>query len=84
MRLSVADARKRLMIVPNCHVQELITQTQGDGWVQVTGARVWQNGNSVDIPLAEPRGGRQSAVVIALGTSPDRRSFRRWVRRTRC
>ena len=63
-----ADARKRLMIVPNCHVQELITQTQADGWVQVTGVRVWQNGSSVDIPLAPPRGGRQSAVVIALGT----------------
>jgi 3-keto-disaccharide hydrolase/GMC oxidoreductase len=63
-----ADARKRLMIVPNCHVQELITQTQTDGWVQVTGVRVWQNGSSVDIPLAQPRGNRQSAVVIALGT----------------
>ena len=63
-----ADARKRLMIVPNCHVQELITQTQADGWVQVTGVRVWQNGSSVDIPLAAPRGNRQSAVVIALGT----------------
>lgn len=63
-----ADARKRLMIVPNCHVQELITQTQADNWVQVTGVRVWQNGSSVDIPLAPPRGGRQSAIVIALGT----------------
>lgn len=64
----VADARKRLMIVPNCHVQELITETQPDNWVRVTGARVWQNGGSVDIPLAPPRDGRQSAVVIALGT----------------
>jgi hypothetical protein len=64
----VADARKRLMIVPNCHVQELITQTQPDNWVQVTGVRVWQNGGSVDIPMAPPRGGRQSAAVIALGT----------------
>src|SRR5215212_1888032 len=64
----VADARKRLMIVPNCHGQELITQTQPDNWVQVTGVRVWQNGGSVDIPLAPPRVGRQSAVVIALGT----------------
>jgi hypothetical protein len=65
---TVADARKRLLIVPNTHVQELITQTQPDNWVQVTGVRVWQNGSSVDIPLAPSRGGRQSAVVIALGT----------------
>src|SRR5438132_321883 len=42
-----ADARKRLMIVPDCHVQELITQTQPDNWVRVTGVRVWQNGSSV-------------------------------------
>jgi choline dehydrogenase-like flavoprotein len=64
----VADARKRLMVVPNCHVQELITQMQPDNWVQVTGVRVWQNGGSVDISLASPRNGRQSAVVVALGT----------------
>lgn len=65
---TIADARKRLMIVPDCHVQELITETQGDNWVRVTGVRVWQNGVSVDIPLAPPRDGRQSAAVIALGT----------------
>jgi choline dehydrogenase-like flavoprotein len=64
----VADARKRLLIVPNVHVQELITETQPDNWVRVTGVRVWQNGASVDIPLAPPQGGRQGAVVIALGT----------------
>jgi len=63
-----ADARKRLMIVPNCHVQELITETQADNWVRVTGVRVWQNGTSVDIPLAPNRNGRQSAVVVTLGT----------------
>ena len=63
-----ADARKRLMIVPDCHVQELITETQPDNWVRVTGVRVWQNGSSVDIMLAAPRSGRQSAVVVALGT----------------
>jgi choline dehydrogenase-like flavoprotein len=62
------DARKRLMVVPNCHVQELITETQPDNWVRVVGVRVWQNGTSVDIPLAAPRGDRQSAVVVALGT----------------
>jgi len=64
----LADARKRLMIVPNCHVQELITETQSDDWVRVTGVRVWQNGQSIPIKLAPPGGGRQSAVVIALGT----------------
>ena len=63
-----ADARKRLMIVPKCHVQDLITETQADNWVRVTGVRVSQNGASFDIPLAPPRNGGQSAVVIALGT----------------
>ena len=47
-----ADARKRIMIVPDCHVQELITETQSDNWVKVTGVRVWQNGSSADIMLA--------------------------------
>lgn len=63
-----ADARKRIMVVPDCHVQELITETQADNWVRVTGVRVWQNGSSVDIMLAPPRNGGQSAVVVALGT----------------
>src|SRR5215204_3789078 len=63
-----ADARKRLMIVPDCHVQELITETQPDNWVKVTGVRVWQNGGSVDVMLAPPRNGSQSAVVLAVGT----------------
>ncbi|MCI0428617.1 MAG: DUF1080 domain-containing protein [Nitrospiraceae bacterium] len=65
---AAADARKRLMIVPNCHIQELITETQADNWVRVTGVRVWENGASVGIPLAAPRNGGQSVVVIALGT----------------
>ncbi len=65
---AAADARKRLMVVPNCHVQELITETQNDNWVNVTGVRVWQNGASTDIMLAPPRNGGKSAVVIALGT----------------
>jgi hypothetical protein len=65
---ALADARKRLMIVPNCHVQELITETQSDNWVNVTGVRVWQNGGSTDVMLAPPRGGAKSAVVISLGT----------------
>jgi hypothetical protein len=63
-----ADARKRIMVVPDCHVQELITETQSDNWVRVTGVRVWQNGSSVDVMLAPPRNGGQSAVVVALGT----------------
>ena len=65
---TAADARKRIMVVPNCHVQELITETQPDNWVRVTGVRVWQNGGSVDVMLAPPRNGGQSAVVLALGT----------------
>ena len=65
---AAADARKQLMVVPNCHVQELITETQNDNWVNVTGVRVWQNGASTDIMLAPPRNGGKSAVVIALGT----------------
>jgi hypothetical protein len=65
---ALADARKRLTIVPNCHVQELITETQSDNWVNVTGVRVWQNGSSVDVMLAPPRSGAKSAVVISLGT----------------
>lgn len=65
---AVADARKRLMVVPNCHVQELITETQPDNWVRVTGVRVWQDGTSVPLWLAPPRDGRQSTVVVALGT----------------
>src|SRR5262249_56409467 len=51
---AAADARKRLMIVPNCHVQELITETQADNWVRGTGVRVWQNGVAVDLHIALP------------------------------
>jgi hypothetical protein len=64
----IPDARKRLMVVPGCHVQELITQTQPDNWVRVAGVRVWQNGTSVDVMLAPQRNGGQSAAVLALGT----------------
>src|SRR5439155_9846939 len=35
-----ADSRKRLMVVPKRHVQELLTETQGDNWVRVVGVRV--------------------------------------------
>lgn len=64
----IADARKRLMVVPNCHVQDLITETQPDNWVRVTGVRVWDNGSSLEIPLASPRNDRQSVVILAAGT----------------
>jgi choline dehydrogenase-like flavoprotein len=62
------DARKRLMIVPNCHVQDILTETQPDNWVRATGVRVWQNGTSRDVFLAPPADGRQSIVIIAQGT----------------
>lgn len=65
---TLADARKRLMIVPNCHIQELITETQSDNWINVTGVRIWQNGSSADVMLAPARNGARSAVVISLGT----------------
>ena len=65
-----ADARKRLVIVSSCHVQELITQTQPDGWVRVTGVRaIDRTGASVDISLKPPQpDGSHSTVVLALGT----------------
>jgi choline dehydrogenase-like flavoprotein len=65
-----ADARKRLMVVPNCHVQELITVTQPDNWVRVVGVRAQdKSGNSQVIPLAPQQpGGGESVAIIALGT----------------
>ena len=65
-----ADARKRLMVVTSCRVLDVITETQGDGWVRVTGVRVRdRDGNIREIFLAPPRpDGTQGAVVIGLGT----------------
>ncbi|HET7037374.1 MAG TPA: family 16 glycoside hydrolase [Thermomicrobiaceae bacterium] len=65
-----ADARKRLQIIPECHVQDLITETQSDNWVRVVGVRaIDRTGTSHDIMLAPPsQSGTQSVVVIALGT----------------
>ncbi len=57
------DARKRLMIVPNCHVEELVTETQADNWVRVRGVRVFRDHFPEVIDLA-PGG----VVVLALGT----------------
>ena len=64
-----ADARKRLMIVPRCRVLDVITETQADNWVRVTGVRVkGLDGLEKVIPVAPPSNGSQSAVVVALGT----------------
>jgi len=64
-----ADARKRLMIVPKVRVLEIITETQLDNWVRVTGVRVKDiDGLEKVISIAPPSNGSQSAVVIALGT----------------
>jgi len=64
-----ADARKRLMIVPKVRVLDIITETQIDNWVRVTGVRVKDfDGLEKVISLAPPSNGSQSAVVIALGT----------------
>src|SRR6266852_2704770 len=57
------------MIVPKVRVQHIITETQLDNWVRVTGVRVKDiDGLEKVIPLAPPSNGSQSAVVIALGT----------------
>lgn len=65
-----ADARKRVIVVPDCHVQELITEAQVDNWVRVVGVRaIDRSGASVDIRLAPPRAdGTQSVAIITLGT----------------
>lgn len=64
-----ADARKRLMIVPRCKVLDVITETQADNWVRVTGVRVKDlDGLEKVIALAPPSNGSQSTVVVSLGT----------------
>ena len=64
-----ADARKRLMIVPKVRVLDIITETQSDNWVRVTGVRVKDiDGLEKVISLAAQSNGSQSAVVISLGT----------------
>jgi choline dehydrogenase-like flavoprotein len=65
-----ADGRKRLMVVPRCQVLELVTETQPDNWVRVTGVRVRDNAGAEHVvPLASPTAdGRQGVAVIALGT----------------
>src|SRR2546428_2025361 len=65
-----ADARKRLMVVTSCHVLDLITETQEDNWVRVTGVRVQDRDGAVrDVKLALPGpDGTQGVVIIALGT----------------
>lgn len=65
-----ADARRRLMVVPQCQVLELITETQADNWVRTTGVRVRDNtGSERIVQLAPPTAeGRQGVAIIALGT----------------
>jgi hypothetical protein len=57
------DELRRIMMVPNLHVQDLITQTQADNSVKVTGVRVNDPLNNGEVLLAD--GG---VVVVALGT----------------
>ena len=65
-----ADGRKRLMVVPKCHVLDIITETQSDNWVRATGVRVQDaTGAQQVISLAQPSpDGHQGSVIIALGT----------------
>ncbi len=65
-----ADARKRLMVVPKCHVLDIITETQNDNWIRATGVRVKDaTGAEQVISLTQPSpGGRQGSVIVALGT----------------
>jgi choline dehydrogenase-like flavoprotein len=65
-----ADARKRLMVVPKCHVLDIITETQNDNWVQATGVRVKDaTGTEQVISLTQPNtDGRQGSIIVALGT----------------
>ena len=65
-----ADARKRLMVVPKCHVLDIITETQSDNWVRATGVRVQDaTGAEQVISLTQPRtDGHQGSIIIALGT----------------
>src|SRR5262249_22416983 len=66
---AAADARKRIMIVPKVPVLDIITETQIDNWVRVTGVRVKDtDGLEKVITLAPAADGKQSVVVIALGT----------------
>ena len=65
---ALADARKRIMIVPMVRVLDLVTETQADNWVRVTGVRVKDSGGQEElIMLAPSSNGHQSTVVVALG-----------------
>jgi choline dehydrogenase-like flavoprotein len=62
------DQHKRLMVVPNWHVQEIITQTLPNGDVKVTAVRIARPAanapnETLDIPLAD-----SGVVVLAQGT----------------
>ena len=63
------DQHKRLMAVPNWHVQQIFTQTLPSNDVKVTGVRVVRPGaanqpnETLDIPLADT-----GVVILAQGT----------------
>jgi 3-keto-disaccharide hydrolase/GMC oxidoreductase len=63
------DQHKRVMVVPNWHVQQMFTQTLPSNDVKVTGVRVARPGaanqpnETLDIPLADT-----GVVVLAQGT----------------
>ena len=52
------DVKKRLMIVPNCHVTRLLSVPEGNGWRV---AAVDTNLGTIGLPT-------QGKVIIALGT----------------
>lgn len=70
----VADARKRLLVVPKVHVQDIITETQPDNWVRAVGVRVSDGKASREIFLAPPPGESARGKRAARGGNP--RAFR--------
>jgi hypothetical protein len=68
-----ADARKRIMIVPKVPVLDIVTETQNDSWVRVTGIRVKDtDGLEKVVPLAPPSNGSQSAWLSRSAQSRAR------------
>jgi Domain of Unknown Function (DUF1080)/GMC oxidoreductase len=63
------DQHKRLMAVPNWHVQEIVTQSLPGGDVKVTAVRIAraggpnQSNQTLDVPLAD-----SGIVILAQGT----------------
>jgi Domain of Unknown Function (DUF1080)/GMC oxidoreductase len=63
-----ADARKRVFVVNNVHVRDIVTETKPDGWVRVTGVNVFdlKTRQTRFVPLVT--GNREGIVAISLGT----------------